>query len=138
MNCVDLSYIWGKNVADFLTFSFQVGLQGNEDDLGSPKTILDISSITISDNPSPSASGNSISKESEADGSLTFKAVDMLPPRQDVVDSFHGSQDQKAITKKPVAREKFLFEKGFSQLDWLKITQKHSDLAGTSQSLPIA
>ncbi|RWR82807.1 cytochrome b5 domain-containing protein RLF [Cinnamomum micranthum f. kanehirae] len=39
-------------------------------------------------------------------------------------------QDQKAITKKPVAREKFLFEKGFSQMDWLKITQKHSDLAG--------
>lgn len=138
MNCVDLSYIWGKNVADFFPFSFQVGLQGNEDDLGSPKAIPDISSITISDNPSSSASGNSISKESEADGSLTFKAVDMLPPRLDVVDSFHGSQDQKAITKKPVAREKFLFEKGFSQMDWLKIAQKHSDLAGTSQSLLIA
>ncbi|KAJ8640918.1 hypothetical protein MRB53_017612 [Persea americana] len=38
-------------------------------------------------------------------------------------------QDQKAVTKKPVAREKFLFEKGFNQMDWLKITRKHSDLA---------
>ena len=33
-------------------------------------------------------------------------------------------------SKKPVARAKVPFEKGYSQMDWLKLTRTHPDLAG--------
>ena len=33
-------------------------------------------------------------------------------------------------SKKPVARAKVPFEKGYSQMNWLKLTRTHRDLAG--------
>ncbi|KAG0542246.1 hypothetical protein BDA96_02G086600 [Sorghum bicolor] len=36
----------------------------------------------------------------------------------------------KRSSKKPAARAKVPFEKGYSQMDWLKLTQTHPDLAG--------
>lgn len=36
----------------------------------------------------------------------------------------------KPSSKKPAARAKVPFEKGYSQMDWLKLTQTHPDLAG--------
>jgi hypothetical protein len=33
-------------------------------------------------------------------------------------------------SKKPVLRAKIPFEKGYSQMDWLKLTRTHPDLAG--------
>jgi cytochrome-b5 reductase len=38
--------------------------------------------------------------------------------------------EKKVSARKPVARSKVPFEKGYSQMDWLKLTQKHHDLAG--------
>lgn len=38
----------------------------------------------------------------------------------------------KPIIKKPVPRVKIPFEKGYSQMDWLKLTQANPDLAGMS------
>lgn len=106
--------------------------------------------ITIDDNPSSlqkySSSGNSTPKEPGIDDSLTFKVIDKPPPKLKVVeclergdagDFFNGSQDVKVITKKAIARKKVPFEKGFSQMDWLKITRTQPDLAGTSQFLLI-
>lgn len=43
-----------------------------------------------------------------------------------------SSQEQKPIAKKPVVRAKVPFEKGYSQMDWLKLTRTHPDLAGIS------
>eukprot|EP00268_Persea_americana_P025158 TRINITY_DN24509_c0_g1_i5.p1 TRINITY_DN24509_c0_g1~~TRINITY_DN24509_c0_g1_i5.p1 ORF type:complete len:225 (-),score=37.87 TRINITY_DN24509_c0_g1_i5:223-897(-) len=133
-----------KDMADTSDFTFcQVGLQGDGDSLESPKIIPSIRNITINDNPSSlqknSSSGNSTSKESATDDSLTFKVIDKLPPklkvvecleRRDFGDSFLDAQDEKTVTKKPIARQKVPFEKGFSQMDWLKVTRTHSDLAG--------
>ncbi|XXG56488.1 hypothetical protein AAC387_Pa03g3882 [Persea americana] len=131
-------------MADTSDFTFcQVGLQGDGDSLESPKIIPSIRNITINYNPSSlqknSSSGNSTSKESATDDSLTFKVIDKLPPklkvvecleRRDFGDSFLDAQDEKTVTKKPIARQKVPFEKGFSQMDWLKVTRTHSDLAG--------
>lgn len=124
-------------------FTFcQVGLQGDEDRLDSPKTMPNFSNITISDNQSVLQKNmspfTSMSEESGANDSLTYKVLDTPPPKlkaiepleqEDGGDSLQGSQGQKSVSKKPVAR-KFLFEKGFSQMDWLKTTRTHPDLAG--------
>lgn len=39
-------------------------------------------------------------------------------------------QAKPSTKKKPTARAKVPFEKGYSQMDWLKLTQTHPDLAG--------
>lgn len=123
-------------------------MQGDGDSLESPKIIPRIGNITINDNPSSlqknRSSGTSTSKESGTDDSLTFKVIDKLPPKLEVVeclerrdfgDSFLDAQDEKTVTKKPIARQKVPFEKGFSQMDWLKVTRTHSDLAGNPHLL---
>ena len=38
----------------------------------------------------------------------------------------------KPIIKKPVPQVKIPFEKGYSQMDWLKLTQENPNLAGMS------
>ncbi|BAU00987.1 Cytochrome b5 domain-containing protein [Vigna angularis] len=38
--------------------------------------------------------------------------------------------EEKNSAKKPVVRAKVPFEKGYSQMDWLKLTRTHPDLAG--------
>lgn len=42
---------------------------------------------------------------------------------------------QPKSSKKPAARAKVPFEKGYSQMDWLKLTRTHPDLAGKLQLL---
>lgn len=41
--------------------------------------------------------------------------------------------EQKVSTRKPVPRAKVPFEKGYSQMDWLKLTRTHPDLAGINR-----
>jgi len=40
------------------------------------------------------------------------------------------SSQAKPSSKKPAVRKKVPFEKGYSQMDWLKLTRTHPDLAG--------
>jgi hypothetical protein len=40
------------------------------------------------------------------------------------------SSQAKSSSKKPAVRKKVPFEKGYSQMDWLKLTRTHPDLAG--------
>lgn len=47
-----------------------------------------------------------------------------------VESSLKVSQEKKTPTRKPVSRTKVPFEKGYSQLDWIRLTQTHPDLAG--------
>lgn len=70
-------------------------------------------------------------------GSLSFKVADRSATKKvnstapgDSGSSTKDLQKQNAGGKKPVARAKFPFEKGYSQMDWLKLTHTHPDLAG--------
>jgi hypothetical protein len=73
-------------------------------------------------------------------GSLSFNVIDMSSPKQstelsrpvasgDVRDSVNKVQEQ-IVAKKPAPRAKVPFEKGYSQMDWLKLTRTRPDLAG--------
>ncbi|CAA7027119.1 unnamed protein product [Microthlaspi erraticum] len=57
-------------------------------------------------------------------GSLTFTVTDSSSSKQ----SKESSETLK--TRKPITRTKVPFEKGYSQMDWLKLTRTHPDLAG--------
>lgn len=42
----------------------------------------------------------------------------------------NSSQQQKPAVRMPAPRAKVPFEKGYSQMDWLKLCRTHPDLAG--------
>ncbi|KAF9665703.1 hypothetical protein SADUNF_Sadunf16G0151200 [Salix dunnii] len=81
------------------------------------------------------------SKDERTVGSLSFNVIDASArgessgvPRQ-VASGNAGTSavkfdEKKVSARKPVARSKVPFEKGFSQMDWLKLTRTHPDLAG--------
>ena len=51
-------------------------------------------------------------------GSLSFTVTDS------------SSSEMILKARKPITRTKVPFEKGYSQMDWLKLTRTHPDLAG--------
>lgn len=55
-------------------------------------------------------------------GSLSFTVIDSK--------SNDSSESLKASAKKPIARTKVPYEKGYSPMDWMKLTRTHPDLAG--------
>ncbi|KAK9159656.1 hypothetical protein Syun_005997 [Stephania yunnanensis] len=73
-------------------------------------------------------------------GSLSFNVVDLstrkndLPPPTTSIGSKDSSKDSEeqaaASTRKRVVRAKVPFEKGYSQMDWLRVTRTQHDLAG--------
>ncbi|XP_077213889.1 cytochrome b5 domain-containing protein RLF-like isoform X2 [Tasmannia lanceolata] len=124
-----------------------------ETHLESPKSIPNIGNIMIRDDCTNGASidkvndslqkdsalDNSTPKDLRTDGPFPFKVVDMSSPKLNASESLgqasirdviNGSQEQKVVTKTPIVRTKVPFEKGYSQMDWLKITRTHPDLAG--------
>jgi cytochrome-b5 reductase len=118
-------------------------------------TVPDISGVTIKDecasddgdsNPSNGTlwkymlPSNSISKQATV-GSLSFNVIDTSPRKQlteppkqvaseDTGKLANSSQQQKPTVRKPAPRAKVPFEKGYSQMDWLKLCRTHPDLAG--------
>ena len=77
-------------------------------------------------------------------GSLIFNVIDascLKPSGEsskhvasgDVGSPAKNTEKQKNSTRKPAPRTKVPFEKGYSPMDWLKLTQTHPDLAGTLQ-----
>uniref|UniRef100_A0A9I9DTI8 Cytochrome b5 heme-binding domain-containing protein n=2 Tax=Cucumis melo TaxID=3656 RepID=A0A9I9DTI8_CUCME len=74
-------------------------------------------------------------------GSLDFNVIDMSSSKQsstlsteevpkDTGKVVKNSGKQGIAVRKPAARTKVPFEKGYSQMDWLKLTRTHPDLAG--------
>lgn len=74
-------------------------------------------------------------------GSLDFNVIDMSSSKQPSMLSIEevpkdagkvvkNSGKQGISVRKPGARTKVPFEKGYSQMDWLKLTRTHPDLAG--------
>ncbi|XP_071721729.1 cytochrome b5 domain-containing protein RLF [Rutidosis leptorrhynchoides] len=109
----------------------------------------DIDSITIKDKSldtnrnsgelwkSPS---NTSSTKQETVGSLSFNVIDASSSKQSIDisrkeafgDGSTSATDTKQKTpgRKATARAKVPFEKGYSQMDWMKLTRTHPDLAG--------
>ncbi|KAL6327846.1 hypothetical protein AAG906_026520 [Vitis piasezkii] len=134
-------------------FTFcQVGSSVNQDGFEAQELVPGIGGITINDEFSSEVVGNgnggflwkgkspnnSTSKEATV-GSLSFKVIDTSSPKKSNELSRQAATEdagssvkvpQKSATRKPVARAKVPFEKGYSQMDWLKLTQTHPDLAG--------
>lgn len=81
-------------------------------------------------------------KDDQSNG-LVEKSLNKIPPKQETVvgsltftvtDSSSSKQSKESSeslkTRKPITRTKVPFEKGYSQMDWLKLTRTHPDLAG--------
>ncbi|XP_042383018.1 cytochrome b5 domain-containing protein RLF-like [Zingiber officinale] len=141
-------------MVDSSDFTFcQVGLEVQDDNIESPKAIPDINKIVLEDNPScglrtnrnpvpgdTSRDNATLQEKSDVSSShnssktaiANDKLTKLMIPEQvrGAKDLEHASQEQKPVVKKPVARAKVPFEKGYSQMDWLKITRTHPDLAG--------
>ncbi|OMO94438.1 hypothetical protein CCACVL1_06005, partial [Corchorus capsularis] len=117
--------------------------------------VADIGGITIKDEFSNSSgssqNGGFASKDEQPNnaapgkqatvGSLTFSVTDAssLKPSSessrlvasgDAGASGKNAEKPKVSTRKPATRTKVPFEKGYSQMDWLKLTRTHPDLAG--------
>ncbi|XP_024022048.1 cytochrome b5 domain-containing protein RLF [Morus notabilis] len=73
---------------------------------------------------------NTISKKQDTVGSSSFNVIDTSSPKQSSKPSKQPVTGDSGKLKKPVARAKVPFEKGYSQMDWLRLTQTHPDLAG--------
>lgn len=86
-------------------------------------------------------SNNTTFKKQGTVGSLSFNVIDTSSPKQstelsrpvasgDAQDSVNKVQE-RIVARKPAPRAKVPFEKGYSPMDWLKLTRTHPDLAGT-------
>ncbi|KAF3437932.1 hypothetical protein FNV43_RR20688 [Rhamnella rubrinervis] len=74
----------------------------------------------------------SSSKKHESVGSLSFTVVDTSSSRQSKESGkrLPSENVKTAVKPAPRPRAKVPFEKGYSQMDWLKLTRTHPDLAG--------
>jgi cytochrome-b5 reductase len=79
--------------------------------------------------------GGATLPQEEKVGSLTYNVIDASQkkkssnPSKNVV-SEGSVKDKNTPDTKPKIRAKVPFEKGYSQMDWLKLTRTHPDLAG--------
>ncbi|CAN6280980.1 unnamed protein product [Urochloa humidicola] len=115
---------------DSSDFTFcKVSSAENNGQLGSPKAIL-----VASMEKKNGMKTNDSDKNTRSDSiiSATTQSYNMKEPvtqTSNGAESNVPSQD-KLSSKKPVARAKIPFEKGYSQMDWIKLTRTHPDLAG--------
>ncbi|KAH9774570.1 cytochrome b5 domain-containing protein RLF [Citrus sinensis] len=63
------------------------------------------------------------SKTNKTVGFLSYNVIDASS-------SSAAGTSVKVASRKPASRAKVPFEKGYSQVDWLRLTQTHPDLAG--------
>lgn len=88
-------------------------------------------------------SNDSNSKKEATVGSLSFSVISTASNQEsevpsDAKNSPQKPPEQKSSVKKPTVRAKVPFEKGYSQMDWLKLTRTHPDLAGShAEILPM-
>ncbi|PKA62377.1 hypothetical protein AXF42_Ash009262 [Apostasia shenzhenica] len=143
----------GDNGMNDFTFC-RVDLQADNDLLESPKVIPNVNKITLTDSSisdgnlektSDSSRGCSSDSLTERNGGwIDFPlncSSDMIQPKNkpnklEVREITRSTGDpllvfeEKLSSRKPAVRAKVPFEKGYSQMDWLKLTGTHPDLAG--------
>ncbi|KAF8048546.1 hypothetical protein N665_2480s0006 [Sinapis alba] len=85
-----------------------------------------VDGIALKDGLDPQS--NQVSPKEKTVGSLSFTVTDSSSSNPS---SNESSEILKASSaRKPITRTKVPFEKGYSQMDWLKLTRTHPDLAG--------
>ncbi|MQL93887.1 hypothetical protein Taro_026535, partial [Colocasia esculenta] len=103
-----------------------------EDDyLESPKIVLNVGNNLVGDGTSSSqtsslqdhSSDTIKSEKTTSGGPLKQPAGVMRVPTSEL-------NELNLSERKPIVRSKVPFEKGYSQMDWLKLTRTHPDLAG--------
>ncbi|KAF5445901.1 hypothetical protein F2P56_031576 [Juglans regia] len=134
---------------DDFTFC-QVSLPAEQEGHETKKLVSDIGGISIKDDFSDGNNNgqndcllwneNTSFKKQGAIGSLSFNVIDAPSLKQStdflrpVASGDAGGSTKKVreenVARKPAPRAKVPFEKGHSQMDWLKLTQTHPDLAG--------
>lgn len=131
---------------DDFTFC-QVSAPINQTDFAEQNVVPGIRKITINEEASSSDSGEQISLwnnrnppisttvKEEKIGSLSFSVISTDQKQANNAPNQTGKfikdpVEQIPVAKKPAARAKVPFEKGYSQVDWLKLTRTHPDLAG--------
>ncbi|CAH8321224.1 unnamed protein product [Eruca vesicaria subsp. sativa] len=85
-----------------------------------------VDGIALKDGLDPQTKSlNQVPPKEKTVGSLSFTVTDSSS-------SSKPSNESSEIIKarKPITRTKVPFEKGYSQMDWLKLTRTHPDLAG--------
>ncbi|KAK6915348.1 Cytochrome b5-like heme/steroid binding domain [Dillenia turbinata] len=133
-------------------FTFcQVASPAIKENYETEEVVPGISKINIKDGPSNGIAGAQTSGvwrdtlpssvKQKTVGSLSFNVIDRSSPKQSSeypgratlqrpVTSVKDSKEKNIAARKPAARAKVPFEKGYSQMDWLKLTRTHPDLAG--------
>lgn len=89
-----------------------------------------VDSITLKDALDPQRSNKPLSQvppKEKTVGSLSFTVTDSSSSSKP---SNESSSSDILKSRKPITRTKVPFEKGYSQMDWLKLTRTHPDLAG--------
>lgn len=104
---------------------FQVTGPVNVDVFEAHKVVPDVGNIDLNNE---SRQGDEIDS---ASGVLSKNDVSASKAAKDEESSPSVTQEPKTVAKKPIPRAKVPFEKGYSQMDWLKLTRTHPDLAGT-------
>lgn len=133
--------------ASFFYFYFQVDSAENDGQLESPKA-NPVACMTLEDEGGDGANisktkkiqddrqtNNSIKdgRSNSISGSISLQDSNIKEPaipksRGESLQS--NASCQPKPLKKPAVRTKVPFEKGYSQMDWLKLTRTHPDLAG--------
>ncbi|KAJ0989760.1 hypothetical protein J5N97_008116 [Dioscorea zingiberensis] len=142
-------------MGDSQDFTFcQVVPQADDDMLCLPESLPNISNISLKDDHIPGSSkqkvdssipdytsrGSDSMKDSQFGGFTSNKRethqsnltsnVSLTKQVGETENSLNGTNEQKPATRKPIVRAKVPFEKGYSQMDWLKLTRTEPDLAG--------
>lgn len=145
---------WMATDKDNDDFTFcQVSAPTNLDGFDAQNVVPGMRNVTIKDEASTRnsadqinvwnyvQSSNSTTMKEETVGSLSFNVISTTPPKGRSEASMQAAKDaagnsvkdpveRKPAVRKPAARAKVPFEKGYSQMDWLKLTRTHPDLAG--------
>nr|KJB49187.1 hypothetical protein B456_008G105500 [Gossypium raimondii] len=106
-----------NNSNDDFTFC-KVGLPTDQNGVEEKNLAADIGGIAIKDETS-----NCSDSSKNGESSRQVASVDAGAPAM-------KSEKARSSTRKSAPRTKVPFEKGYSQMDWLKLTQTHPDLAG--------
>ncbi|CAL5079366.1 unnamed protein product [Urochloa decumbens] len=125
---------------DSSDFTFcKVSSEENDGQLGSPKAIP-VASMSLEDvhvySATTAKKDGPKANDSDKDKSGNRGSVSTQDNMKEPITQTSGgaesnvSSQAKPSLKKPAARKKVPFEKGYSQMDWLKLTQTHPDLAG--------
>ncbi|KAL1222267.1 Cytochrome b5 domain-containing protein RLF [Cardamine amara subsp. amara] len=109
---------------DDFTFA-KVAAPDTEDVLEGNDLALNVGSITLKDGLDQQSKDTCLPPKEKTIGSLSFTVIDSSSSKKQ---SNEPSDNFKA--PRPITRTKVPFEKGYSQMDWLKLTRTHPDLAG--------